>query len=185
MILSMEWAEIAFSWPFGKVSEDKNNVSLNRSHHVANLLASRRKISRDTSKLRTLSRGKSKRHSKEVAMPQQGSRVPTARSFSPVERFPSRRNERNSRKSSSIILPNGNFLSFLSFYWTKISLGKAAPPDKEVQIPPNPNTNFAASKPGRRMRWCQRARFALPVSLNGIIISLHPLSITDNLGYVF
>ena len=75
----MEWAEIAFSWPFGKVKEENNNVSLNRSHHVANLLATRCKISRDASKLRTPSRGKSKRHSKEIAMPQQGSRVPTAR----------------------------------------------------------------------------------------------------------
>ena len=181
----MEWAEIAFSWPFGKESGEKNDVSLNRSHHVANLLASRRKISRDTSKLRTPSRGKSKRHSKEVEMPQQGSRVPTARSFSPVERFPSSRNERNGRKSSGSIFPNGIFLYSLSFCWTKISSGKAAPPDKEVQIPLDSNTKIAASKPGRRMRWCQRVRFAFPVSLNGIVISLHPLSITDNLVYVF
>jgi len=49
----MEWAEIAFSRPFGKESGEKNEVLLNRSHHVADLLATRRKISRDALKLRT------------------------------------------------------------------------------------------------------------------------------------
>ena len=124
----MEWAEIAFLRLFGKVKEENNNVSLNRSHHVADLLATRRKISRDTSKLRTPSRGKSKRHSKEVEMPQQGSRDATARSFFPIESFSSRRNVRNGRNKIGGVLPNGNILSFLSFCGKKITPGKAAPP---------------------------------------------------------